>query len=89
MQTQCGLKIKMTGKVKGLYKDIVDFSHTTDAELIRAERQVELDKANQVRDLAKFNEKQANELVHATRAQQQALQREHYNVELERDKLKI
>ena len=37
-QTQCGLQIKMTGEVKGLYKDIVDFSSTIDAELIRAER---------------------------------------------------
>ena len=53
---------------KGLYKDIVEFKHTMDAELIREERNAEIVKSNYERDRARFSEKQSHELVHETRA---------------------
>ena len=50
---------------------------------------MELNNANKERDLAQLKEKQANELVHATRAELTSLRRELYEVEVEKDKLKI
>ena len=51
-----------------MFKDIVEFKHSIDAELIREERNAEVKKSNYERDRAILAEKQGNELVHETRA---------------------